>query len=103
MSPWNFSFAADHQAEVAGLADEFGHVFVSLICGEDGIACLAYREYKRLLDDDFRTMEWIKAVRRPREKYTLTGSDSVAAFKIGDSEYPAKIFLSLPGSNANAC
>jgi len=102
MSPWGFSFAADHQAEIAGLAGEFGTVFVSLICGEDGIACLTYTEYKRLLDDDFRPMEWIRAVRRPREKYTLTGSDSTAAFKIGDNEYPAKVYLALGDEQANA-
>ncbi len=46
-------------------------------------------------DDEFEPVEWIKAARRTREKYTLTGSDAQTGFKIGDNEYPEKIYEAL--------
>jgi len=95
MSPWSFSFAAGHQSEIANLHEELLNVFVVLVCGADGIACLNYAEYKQLLDEDFRPVEWIKVSRRPREKYHLSGSDSVVEFTISDNEYPAKVHMAL--------
>lgn len=98
MSPWTFSFSDQHQAEIGALADKLAPVFIGLICGTDGIACLSHAEYKRLLDDDFRPMEWIKVVRRAREKYTLTGSDSTSSLKIADNEFPEKVYEALKDS-----
>lgn len=95
MTPWQFSFADVHQREISDLRGELDEVFVILVCGFDGVACLSGAQYGRLLDDEFRPMEWIKAVRKSREKYTLTGSDSLASFKVADSDYPARIYRSL--------
>lgn len=97
MSPWAFSFSSEHQEEIALIANAFESVFVGLICGTDGIACLDHSEYKRLLDDNVRPVEWVRATRHAREKYTLTGSDSVSSFKIADSEFPSKVYSALEG------
>ena len=67
----------------------------ALVCGEDGVACLNKVEYQELLNDEFEPIEWIKAARRPREKYTLSGSDAARPFKIGDNGSPAKIYAGL--------
>lgn len=95
LSPWGFSFADAHQAEVARLAGEHADCFVALVCGQDGIACLNTAELGRVLDADHRTSEWVKATRRPNEKYTITGSDGRRGFKVADNEYPSKIWATL--------
>jgi hypothetical protein len=95
LSPWPFSFRRDHQEEIHQLHDECEDAFVTLVCGTDGIVCLGWEEYCWALDSDIGAVEWIKASRRPREKYTLTGSDSHSSFKVGDNEYPSKIFAAL--------
>ncbi len=92
LSPWQFSFSRAHQREIAAMIEECTAVFVVLVCGSDGIACLSEEELHRVLDDDFGAMEWVKAARRSREKYSITGSDGRRVFKVGDNEFPAKVF-----------
>jgi hypothetical protein len=95
MSPWAFSFSDEHQNEIHDLSKGYQLLYVGLICGTDGIACLDHSEFRLLLDEDFRPMEWVKAVRRARQMYQLTGSDSVSTLRIGDNEFPAKIHTAL--------
>jgi len=95
LSPWSFSFNAEHQREIATLTARWSAVFVALICGSDGIACLSQDELRRVLDDDFRPVEWIRVARRKREKYSITGSDGRQIFKVGDSEFPTKVLAQL--------
>jgi hypothetical protein len=96
---WQFSFRIEHQKEIDSLADQCDDVFIVLVCGIDGVACLKLDEYRRLLDEDAQPGEWIKVSRRPRQKYTVTGSDLRRGLKIGDNEYPSKILSSFKGSN----
>jgi hypothetical protein len=95
MSPWPFSFTDEHQHEIAKLASECSAVFVALICGSDGVACLSHAELRRVLDDDVRAAEWVKAARQKREKYAITGSDGRKCFKVGGNEFPGKILSEL--------
>jgi hypothetical protein len=92
LTPWRFAFRVEHQQEVAELRAQFEHVFIVLVCGFEGIVCLSAEEYQRVLDDDPRRGEWIKARRGPRQKYSVSGSDDREAFKIADNEYPMKVF-----------
>lgn len=92
MSPWPFSFSCSQQEEIAELKGELSEVFIALVCGSDGIASLSSQELSRVLDDEFEAMEWVKASRRAREKYSITGSDGRKVFKVGDNEFPAKVF-----------
>jgi hypothetical protein len=95
LSPWTFGFKAEHQEELAALRDEFDDVFVTLVCGADGIACLSGSEYQRVLDDDPRDGEWVRVARSARQKYTVSGSDARSVCRIGDSEYPAKVYAAI--------
>ncbi len=95
LSPWTFGFKIEHQDEIRQLRAEFEDVFVTLVCGLDGIACLAGVEYQRMLDDDAKSGEWIKVSRGPRQKYAVSGSDGRTVFKIGDNEYPAKVHAAI--------
>lgn len=100
MSPWPFSFAREHQEEIAQLGRDYSAIFVVLVCGSDGIACLSEAELQRVLDDDYRAMEWVKAARRSREKYSITGSDGRKLFKVGDNEYPSKVLEACRAAQA---
>lgn len=93
LSPWTFSFNHDHQNDILTLQAEYSAVFVVLICGQDGIACLDGREYRALLDDNIRGTEWIKASRSARQKYSLSGSDAQKELKLADNEFPSRVFL----------
>lgn len=100
LSPWMFGFKVEHQKEIAELRDEFADIFVTLVCGEDGIACLSGSEYRQVLNDDPQNGEWIKVSRRPREKYGISGSDGRTVCKIGDNEYPAKVYAAIRTARA---
>lgn len=95
MSPWSFNFSRAHQTELGALSADYEQVFVVLVCGRDGIACLSRAELGRVLDDHFHETEWVKASRRPREKYLVTGTDDRRGFKVGDNEFPAKVVAAL--------
>jgi hypothetical protein len=95
LSPWAFRFNVEHQEEIAMLRDEFDEAFVTLVCGSDGIVCLSGSEYQRVLDDDPKAGEWIKVARAPREKYAISGSDDRSIFRIGDNEFPAKVYAAI--------
>jgi hypothetical protein len=95
LTPWSFNFSSEHQEEISNLKSECTTLFVALVCGEDGIACLSQLEYRALLDDQFESTGWIKVSRRTREKYLLTGSDAQRKFKVGDNEFPSKVHEAL--------
>lgn len=95
LSPWTFGFRVEHQDEIRQLRAAFGEVFVTLVCGLDGIACLSSVEYQRVLDDDPRSGEWIKVSRGPRQRYAVSGSNGRIVCKIGDNEYPAKVHAAV--------
>lgn len=95
LSPWVFTFKGEHQEEIKTMKQSLGYVFIVLVCGSDGMACLSYDEFKNALDDNHGPAEWIKAARRTREKYAISGSDGKLKTKIGENEFPAKIISYL--------
>ncbi|HTE22828.1 MAG TPA: hypothetical protein VK674_07390 [Candidatus Limnocylindria bacterium] len=95
LSPWVFTFKKEHQDEVRKMKDGFGEVFIILICGKDGMVCLSYKELRLALDDDHGPAEWLKAARRTREKYAISGTDGKLKTKIGENEFPSKIISCL--------
>ncbi len=97
LSPWSFQFARAHRNAVEDLTGEFDETFVTLVCGLDGVACLDLKQYRQLVSSDDASVEWIKVTRRARQKYSVTGSKRRQALKVGNSEYPAKVFASIEG------
>jgi hypothetical protein len=92
MTPWRFTFMKEHQEEIDLLKSNFGKVFLVLVCGDDGVVCLSYLELKQLLDNQHDPIEWISATRHKREMYSVKGSNGELDFKIGQSEFPNKLF-----------
>jgi len=91
LSPWQFSFAKEHQDEILEMRGYFEHVFVIFVCNDNGIACLNFEELKQILDEHHQDTEWIRVSRNKREKYSVAGTDGKLNFKIGDSDFPKKV------------
>ncbi len=95
MSPWSFSFRMEHQDEILKIKESLGKVFLLLVCHDDGIVALSFDELKFILDEKHDEVEWIRISRRPREKYSVKGSDGKLKFKIGGNEFPSKVIDAL--------
>jgi len=92
ISPWSFSFLETHIKELVDLSNQFKEVFVALICNEDGICCLNFREFKTVIAiENMNYPKWIKTIRQKREKYSVAGSDGKLTYKIGDNCLQASI------------
>ena len=92
MTPWRFTFLKEHQEEIDLLKANLAKVFLVLVCNDDGVVCLSYSEIKLLLDNQHDPIEWISATRHKREMYLVKGSNGELDFKIGQSEFPNKLF-----------
>ncbi len=92
MTPWRFTFTKEHKEEIDLMKSNFKTVFLVLVCNDDGVVCLSYPELKQILDNQHDPIEWISATRRKREMYSVKGSNGELNFKIGQSEFPNKLF-----------
>ena len=92
MTPWRFSFKKVHQDEITEMNSKLDQVFLILVCNDDGIVCLSYKELKQILDENHTPTEWVSVARNPRQMYTVKGSDGELDFKIGSNEFPSKLF-----------
>ncbi len=93
ISPWTFGFAKTHIEEVSRLKDELENTFIVLVCNDNGICCLTYHEFCTVISVESNLFpKWIKARRQKGEKYGVTGSDGRLTYKIGDSDFPQKIY-----------
>ena len=95
LTPWAFVFRPEHQDEIDELCNEFKETFVALVCGTDGVACLDSAEYAHVLDDGSSTSEWVRVSRGPRQRYAVTGGDGQRICRIGNSEYPRKVYTAI--------
>lgn len=93
MSPWRFTFSKEHQDEIELMKANCRSVFLILVCNDDGVVCLSYLELKQILDKQHEPIEWISATRRKREMYSVKGSNGELDFKIGQSDFPEKLFV----------
>ena len=93
LSPWRFTFHTEHQAEIENIKAKFPRLFILLVCNNDGVVCLSYRELKTILDEQHDPAEWVSAARSKRQMYTVNGSNGSLEFKVGASDFPSKLFL----------
>lgn len=96
MTPWRFTFKQEHREELEEMSVLLKTVFVVLVCRDDGIACLNYREMGFVLgafDEIKETTQWLAVARKPREKYRISGSHGDLKHKIADSQFPERLFI----------
>ncbi len=92
MTPWRFTFTKEHKDEIDLMKASLRNVFLLLVCNDDGIVCLSYSELKEILDNQRDPIEWISATRHKREMYAVKGSNGELNFKIGQNDFPEKLF-----------
>ncbi len=98
LSPWSFTFQVRHRNEIREMQKRFKHVFVVFVCHTDGIVCLRGAEFASLVSRGRKYAEWVRISRRPRGRYTVAGKQGLLKSKIGNSEFPAKLFGRKPGT-----
>lgn len=90
-TPWRFSFSKLHQDELKIMSELCKKCFLILVCNKDGIACIGYKDLKKILDDNHEEVEWISASRLARESYAIKGSDGKLKFKINLNDFPKNV------------
>lgn len=94
IKPWSFSFSDLHVEEMVSIEKKYPKLLVVLVCNDNGICCLDYKEFSTVISVESAVFpKWIKATRSKGEKYSVTGSDGKLKHKIGDSDFPNKIYF----------
>jgi hypothetical protein len=91
VSPWRYSFKKVDQDEIDQLNKAFGQVFVVLVNGDDGIACLDFANLKVILDEHHEEQEWVSISRKPRQNYRVAGNDGIHEKPLPKNSYPQVI------------
>lgn len=93
ISPWIFSFSQVHIDEIKRFEGDIGNLFIVLLCNNNGICCLNFQEFCTILSIESKNFpKWIKASRLKGEKYSVSGSDGKLKYKIGNIDFPHKIY-----------
>jgi len=93
ISPWTFSFSKVHIEELKKIKEDKSSLFIILLCNDDGICCLNFQEFSNIISIENENFpKWIKAQRQHGEKYAVSGSDGDLKYKIGNSDFPQKIY-----------
>lgn len=92
ISPWPFTFEEEHVKELDELNELLGNAFIVLVCNDDGVCCLNWKEFCTIISVDSNNYpKWVKATRRKNEKYSVSGSDGELKYKIGNIDFPDKL------------
>ncbi len=92
LSPWRFSFQKKHHDEILNMKNTIGNVYLLLVCNDDGIVVLNFSEIREILDEVYKSVDWVSVARVKGKMYTVKGSDGKLRFKVGRNEFPNKIF-----------
>ena len=87
-SPWRYSFQYVHQVEMDLLKDECDDMFLVLIAGDDGIACVNHSMLKEILDEHFGEIEWVSLSRKPNQSYRIAGTDGKLDSTLAKNTFP---------------
>ena len=91
LTPWRYSFKLSDQEEIQKLKDTYGQVFVVLVNGDDGIACLDFENLKVILDEHHELQEWVSITRKPKQNYRVAGNDGADEKPLPMNSYPQVI------------
>jgi hypothetical protein len=74
ITPWLFTFAKEHVAELCLLRAETKVCFVALVCGEDGFVCIRDSDLVDILAPTENDVASVRVERRPRKMYGVSSS-----------------------------
>lgn len=93
LAPWRFTFLEDHIYEITEMDRRLEQAYVVLVCNGDGICCLDWHEFTTVISVENKSYpKWIAVSRMKGEKYSVWGSDGELRHKIGNSDFPRKIY-----------
>src|SRR5580700_12288300 len=72
ITPWSFTFAKEHIAELCVLRAETKVCFIALVCGEDGFVCIRDSELVEVLAPTDADVASVRVERRPRRMYSVS-------------------------------
>lgn len=94
LPPWIFTFSEEHIMEIVAMTTKLKNIYISLVCNEDGVCCLNWHEFATIISVDDRLFpKWIRITRMKNEKYSVFGKDGKLKHKVGNIDFPKKIFL----------
>lgn len=86
MTPWTFTFQANHRNTIEELRSNYNAIMLLLMCNEDGIVALDYQEAITLLSPEVCQTWTISVERKPRSMYSVGGTGGKLRGKFGDLE-----------------
>lgn len=84
-SPWGFTFTAAEQS-VLKERDSQLQIMIGFVCGDDGVAAVAYEEYLRVAGPEKSTVH-VSCYRRHGEHYEVNGPDGTLDRKVAPSNW----------------
>lgn len=87
-SPWRYTMLKNDQDELKALQTLCDSVFLLLVCGMNGVACLNYSHIKEILDSEYEDQEWISVSTRLHAEYQIKGNDGNLMRKIPRNFFP---------------
>lgn len=82
LTPWRFGFNEDHLSELAHLNSKYKSVYIVMVCGVDGLACLPYKKLLEIASDSPEEPVSIGIDRSRNQMYGVYGAKRVLKRKI---------------------
>lgn len=82
LTPWLFSFAKEHIAEVHALRESTRSCFIVFVCGDDGFVCVRERDLSGLFAPAESNVVSVRVDRRPRKMYRVSSSGNCLDRKV---------------------
>lgn len=86
LSPWTFTFP-ERQVEACASHAAQKSLLLCLVCGSDGTVALSNETAMRLLGEPRGVQSWMRASRRRREMYAVTGLGGELENKVADLDF----------------
>jgi len=86
-SPWRYSFKDFHILELDILKEECDELFIILVAGDDGIACINTAKLSQILSGNFNDSS-IAISRKLNESYRVSGSDGILSTPLAKNSFP---------------
>ena len=74
MSPWSFTYQAEHVTELITLCENYSPVWVMLVCGVDGVVALSSAEILELVGSNPGATSWVRISRGRNKMYRVSGT-----------------------------
>jgi hypothetical protein len=76
LPPWQFTFTPANGQSLEHLREQFGQVFVVLVCWLDGMVCLSLDELEQITAGARPVQGWVRAERSKNEWYSVSGQQA---------------------------